>query len=176
MFNKTLTIDSYKFIKMIAKATKIEKGLLLLVIVANLSFTEYRPKDYTLDVKTKQVFIVGSQKYLTATVKLTNNTSDTLKYLSWSCSFQMFYLIKSEALKMAGYKCTKNIPVVLILPPNKSDTVNLTLKVNEGYTKPIKYTIGMQLVKNEGDNLRDQLLYKPMKCVIIWAAEATSPK
>jgi hypothetical protein len=160
--------------KMITKTTKIEKALLLFIIVANLSFIKYRPKDYTLDVKTKQVFMQGSQKYLTATVKLTNNTSDTLKYLSWSCSFQMFYLLKSEAVKIAGYKCTKNIPVVLILPPNKSNSVELNLKVNEGYTKPIKYTIGIRLAKNERDNSLNQLLHKPMKYLIIWADEATS--
>jgi hypothetical protein len=156
---------------MITATTLIRRMLILATIIVNLSFFEYPSKEYILSAKTRQVYTEGAQKYLLATVILTNNTSDTLKYLSWSCSYWAFYRLKSEELTWADYKCPKNLPRIKKLPPHRSDSVSLTFKVNEGNTDPIKYTVGMELAKDEAGNLGNELSNKPLKSIIIWTDE-----
>jgi hypothetical protein len=158
---------------MITKNPKVEKMLLLVTLLANLAFTGDKLKDYVLEVKTIRVVEQKEEKYLIATVKLTNNTADTLKYLSMTCSYEEFYLLKSKTLRLAGYECDKNVPKTVTIPPHKSDSVGLKFKVPGDGKQPIKYKVGLMLVKNEGDNLLKLLYHKPMKHITVWSDEVS---
>jgi len=160
---------------MIKKITNVRRILILASILVNLSFIESGSGNYVLTAKTERVYSEGSQKYLVTIVRLTNNTSDTLKYLSWSCSYWQFYQLKSATLTWGDRKCLKNLPWVKKLAPHQSDSVRLTFKVKAGNTDPVTYKVGMELAKDEGHNLANEFLHKPMKSVIIWTEEVSGP-
>jgi len=147
----------------------IQKVILLLVLVINTSFFKDPLMDYSITAKTNGVFMKGSQKYLTATIALTNNTADTLKYLSMTCSRRDFYILRSLDLRWDKQICTKNLPITLTLPPHKSDSVKFNFLVKDSLTTPIKYQIGMILAKDEGNNAMALLTFKSLKSVTIWS-------
>src|ERR1700744_2867135 len=143
---------------------KFRKMLFLSIILVNISSVNFTSDNYVLRAKTGRIYSEGANNYLVATTILTNHTSDTLRYLSWSCSYQEFYIVKSEMLTEADYICTKNLPCVKVLPPNRSDSVSLTFKIKASYFRaPIKYKIGMKLAKDNLENEKNQWLEKPMK-------------
>jgi len=53
-------------------------------------------------------------------VKLTNNSHDTLKYLTMSCSWDDNFRFDNYKFGMMGWNCDKNIPVTKIVPPHKT--------------------------------------------------------
>lgn len=157
-------------------AVKTQRILLLFIILINISFANYRSKDYTLYAYTRLVYTKGTKTYLVANVRLTNNTADTLRYLSWSCSYWEFYMVKSKRLTGFDKICLRNLPCLKVLPPHRSDSVSLTYTVIAARSAdPIKYKIGMEIAKDEGDNGKNQLLHRPMKYTIIWADEVKYP-
>lgn len=78
-------------------------------------------------------------------VKLTNNSNDTLKYLSMTCSWEEFYLVdKREIAGIPIEECIKNIPCTIMLPPHKSFIIRIpVIKIQRGK----KFRIGMTLIK-----------------------------
>jgi len=89
-------------------------------------------------------------------VKLTNNSNDTLKYMTMSCSWEEFYMAdRREIATIPIEPCDKNIPKCLTLGPHKSVIVNVpVVKLQRGK----RFRIGMALIKlNNHDNLFDLL-------------------
>ena len=82
-------------------------------------------------------------------VTLKNNTSDTVKYLSWICSWQDSYLIDNDKWKIFVERCFKNVPGTFSIPPYQSETKMLELERNIGFSK------------NKGSNFRIGFYYVP---------------
>lgn len=145
---------------------------LLIIIITNISFRYYKSnigRHYILEIKRGKYFIKGTKKYLTVPVILFNNTNDTLRYLSMTCSYQQFYLLDSKMLKWDEWNCNKNIPVTLSLAPHMRSSVELKFMFVNSYKLPIKYRVGMELVKDEKNNSINLLLHKKVDSIIIWS-------
>jgi hypothetical protein len=101
----------------------------------------------TLNVYQK-VIKENKQRFLITPTTLTNNTKDTLKYYSMSCSWQDFYSVDSKELQVDGQDCDKNIPIILTLAPGESKTVEIRLLMDQTiYASEIKFKIGFNLMK-----------------------------
>lgn len=60
---------------------------------------------------------------------LTNSTSDTIKYLSMSCSWWQFYKFSSKNVRIRNGRCDSNIPTLIEVPPYQAHTDILDLKI-----------------------------------------------
>jgi hypothetical protein len=61
-----------------------------------------------------------TQAHLTSvfvTTKITNESSDTIRYLSMSCSWQDPYTIDGKELVVQRAECDKNVPQLVEVPP-----------------------------------------------------------
>lgn len=101
-----------------------------------------------LTIKKGKVIEENKQRFLMTPATLTNNTKDTLKYYSMSCSWQDFYSVDSKELQVDGQDCDKNIPIILTLAPGESKTVEIRLLMDQTiYASEIKFKIGFNLMK-----------------------------
>lgn len=124
--------------------------LTITVLLLNcFTFSQTAKKEnYTLIIIKGKVIKEKKQRFLITPTTLTNNTNDTLKYYSMSCSWQEFYLVDSKELQVDGQECDKNIPIILTLAPGESKTVEIRLLMNQTIdTSEIKFKIGFNMMK-----------------------------
>jgi hypothetical protein len=104
--------------------------------------------DQSTVTRPKDTSIYGEKTRLTWFVlKLTNNTNDTLKYISMSCSWWDIYRISNNNIGSFSSVCEKNIPVVINLPPHQTSKINFPLKITKAKdVRGQKFRIGMNVV------------------------------
>src|ERR1700756_2567220 len=81
------------------------------------------------------LIIKHESKMLSVRVTLTNNTSDTLKYVGWNCSWQNDYLSNNDKWKIVVNLCFQNWYQVYQIPPHQSQIKVLQLERINGITK-----------------------------------------
>jgi hypothetical protein len=124
--------------------------LTITVLLFNcLTFSQtVKKENYALTIIKGKVIKENKQRFLITPTTLTNNTKDTLKYYSMSCSWQDFYSVDSKELQVDGQDCDKNIPIILTLAPGESKTVEIRLLMDQTiYASEIKFKIGFNLMK-----------------------------
>lgn len=126
----------------------------VILLFANSSFSQTEKKaDYKLTITKGKVVKENKQTFWVTPTTLTNNTKDTLKYFSMSCSWQDFYSVDNSKLVVEDTPCDKNIPTILTLTPGQSKTVEIRLLISQTMdSSKIKFRIGfnlMKLVKNQ---------------------------
>ena len=124
--------------------------LTIAVLLFNcLTFSQtVKKENYVLTIIKGKVIKENKQRFLITPTTLTNNTKDTLKYYSMSCSWQYFYSVDSKELQVDGQDCDKNIPIILSLAPGESKTVEIRLLMNRTIdASEIKFKIGLNLMK-----------------------------
>ncbi len=106
----------------------MKKALICCIIIAICtSFKLDRSESSNLSISATIISRQG--KSMTLGVKLTNNTSDSLKYVSWDCSWQNSYLIDNDKWRiMGGWDCFKNGQRIFSIPPYQSETKILELE------------------------------------------------
>lgn len=108
---------------------------------------------YKLIIKEGKWVKENKQTYLIIPTTLTNNSNDTLKYYSMSCSWQEFYSIDNDRLQIVRNDCLKNAPIILILAPKQSTTVKIRLvKTKSTDVSLIKFRIGFNLMQANNSN------------------------
>ena len=70
--------------------------------------------DYKLELQRENQKIRDG--IITVLVTLTNNSSDTLKYYSMSCSYEEFYSVKTEKLTIEQSVCDENSSIIIEIP------------------------------------------------------------
>jgi hypothetical protein len=123
--------------------------------------TAIERRNYVITIDQNKVsktkFIPANSKYnyygktvLFVPVVLTNNSNDTLKYLTMSCSWEEFYTVdKNNFAAIPIEPCDKNIPKELTLAPHKSVSIKVpVIKIQNGK----KFKIGMILIKQRNAN------------------------
>ena len=110
------------------------------------SFQIHRTDNPKLSLKA--VIDSRSGNNLTIKVTLTNNTADTVKYISMDCSWQDSYSIDNDKWSIYVNLCYKNGPETISLPPYKSETKTLELKrvIGSSKSKSSKFKIGFRFV------------------------------
>jgi hypothetical protein len=119
----------------------------LLMAIALPALAQNDTLGYVVSIKKGKFLKKDGIKYYEVPVKLTNTSKDTLHYLSWSCSWQRFYSFDNSAIHHEGIACDKNMPTILSLPPNESNTVFLNLEIQNTSDKELKFRVGHNVVK-----------------------------
>ncbi len=119
------------------------------LLFSNVTFSQTtKEANYTFTIIKGKVLKVDKQTFWVIPTTLTNNTKDTLRYFSMSCSWQDFYSVDNNKLQVEGTACDKNIPTILILAPGQSRTVEIRLLISQIMdTSEIKFSIGLNLMK-----------------------------
>ncbi|MCD0465423.1 hypothetical protein [Flavobacterium sp. ENC] len=117
-----------------------------------LTFSQtVKKENYTLTIIRGKVVKENNQTFWITPATLTNNTKDTLRYYSMSCSWQSFYSVDNNKLQVEAKNCDKNIPIILTLAPGKSRTLKIRLLMRQTIaTSKIKFKIGFNLMKVSG--------------------------
>ncbi|PCJ67302.1 MAG: hypothetical protein COA58_03000 [Bacteroidetes bacterium] len=143
------------------------------ILIGNEAFGQtVNSEDYVLELKKVQIEIRNENTFWIVPVVLTNNSKDTLKYYSMSCSWQEFYSVSSEKLIIQLSECGKNAPIIVEIPPKESKTIQLDLLLLSPTidTSEIKFKIGLNLMKvsesqnrfdydHEEQNLRKNIIW-----------------
>jgi len=148
------------------------------LFITHTSFVFLKPfssnADYELIIKSEKNYSVNGKRFIKLSVALKNNTPDTLKYVSMSCSWIDFYRVDSKKiiLNKDSLECVKNVPVVLKLPPYSDRVFQFGLKVNESLIgQKISYRIGYNLATNVNEYVKKSIEGKSLDQVIIWSDE-----
>ena len=125
--------------------------LVLILFINPLGFTYSqvsKSKDYILTITKGRVEKIDKNTYWIIPTTFTNQSKDTLKYFSMSCSWSDFYTVDNRKLQVRGNDCDKNIPIILTLAPNACKTVEVYLQISQTMdASSISFRIGMHLVK-----------------------------
>ena len=154
------------------------KTLLAILFTATLTTLTFGQKDtskYVLAIKQVKNEKTAQKTFWIVSTTVTNNSNETLKYLSMSCSWQEFYYVDNNKMSIDVGVCTKNGPIIVNLAPNESvnKEIKLQIKQDNGGFNKIKFKIGMNLlqVKNENttSQLYDEFLKDKFMKNIIWS-------
>lgn len=133
--------------------------LMITILLSNsVTFSQnYKNENYTLTIIKGKVVKENKQTFWETPTTLTNNTKDTLRYFSMSCSWQDFYSVDNNKLQIEGALCDKNAPTILTLAPGQTRTTVVRLLISQTMDAPdIKFKIGFNLMKvSKGQKLFD---------------------
>jgi hypothetical protein len=112
--------------------------------------------------------------------KFTNNSNDTLRYMSMSCSWWDFYQITIKGTDFwSNSDCTKNIPQKIMVPPHTSLITLVQIIYKKGsIATGTKFKIGMSLQKFVSWKQpydADTYLLRPETSNLIWSNEVKIP-
>ncbi len=130
------------------------KAIITLIIISSVFGQIYSQSideaKYKLVIKKGEIVKDSTNTFLLIPATLTNQTNDTLKYFSKSCSWQEYYSVNNKNLEIETVNCDKNIPIILTLAPNQSATVDLRLLISQTIdSSPNSFKIGFHLLKDQ---------------------------
>ncbi len=151
--------------------------------------TDQDRRNYTLSIDQKKITKSYTTLRFTAkdehTVlsipsKFTNNSKDTLRYMSMSCSWYDFYQINIKGTEFwSNSDCDKNIPAKIIVLPHKSLITLVQIIYKKGsIATGTKFKIGMSLQKRINREQPDDAytyLLRPETSNLIWSNEVKVP-
>jgi len=136
---------------------------------------------YTLTIDQKKLgklhdTVIFKKKYfvLYLPVKFSNNSNDTLSYITYSCSWDQLFHTNSNVIKVCYQPCESNYPVVKNLSPHKSISYILPITL-ETKTINSKFRIGVNLFLNTPENKNLFPLPTDRKDNLIWSNEVYIP-
>jgi hypothetical protein len=112
-------------------------------------------KQYLFTVEKINVVHRNGEEYWTLKAVFKNNTKDTLKYQSMSCSYADFYNVSNNTFKIVKQNCLRNVAVIVTIPPYKTSEVELILIKNKNNkTNFNQFQIILHLVKVKNSKRR----------------------
>jgi len=103
-------------------------------------------------------------------VKLLNNTKDTLKYISMSCSWNELFHLNDKNFYIFGWPCDTNFPIIRIILPYKTAAFSLPIVKEKGSADADKLRVCMNLLISDKHN--EHLVLSIDKTgVLIWSNE-----
>lgn len=127
-----------------------------------------------LKAELKDVIKEKGHTILIVMTTLTNESKDTLKYHSDSCSWQDYYSVNHSKLQVQESPCDKYVPIILTLAPNESREVELRLVLKgNGPIPKIKFKVGFHVLEDRiyTDNYE---LSQAFEKNMIWSNEISS--
>jgi hypothetical protein len=119
------------------------KKYFLFLCLSYLCQLTYSQSKYDLNAK-----ISGYNSKINVEVTLKNNTNDTLKYYTMSCSWEDNYVLNTRKIGIEKHSCDKNIPVLTSLAPYESKTVIINLSPVTRHIMGLKLKIGIALIED----------------------------
>lgn len=107
-----------------------------------------RKESLSLAVKLDDSTKGYNKNLLMAKTTLTNSSSDTITYITMSCSWQDSYTTDSKDLFVEVNECDKNVPELIRIPPHSSHSTILKLMSNTNINqlKGLQFRVGFNLV------------------------------
>ncbi len=134
-----------------------------------LSAAQADTSKYVLTIKQGKYEKADNQTYLLVSTTLTNNTNDTLKYLSMLCSWWDFYYVDNDRIEVYKGVCKKNFEIMLTLLPHKSVDREIKLVIGQTTgTSKLKFRIGINLLKVKNEKIDEWKELRNTKN-IIWS-------
>ncbi|GAB2814037.1 hypothetical protein [Ferruginibacter profundus] len=155
----------------------MKKVLFCSIAIAIFSSFQVKPAD---NAKLLLTAIINSrsENNLFIKVTLTNNSPDSVKYVTWNCSWQERYAIDNDRWKISVNLCFKNGPETITIPPFQSETKILELKRITGLCKSRnpEFKIGFHFVPPPVTIKELPLKVKKIKSkdVMIWSNTLTT--
>lgn len=119
-----------------------------------------------------------SSPYLHVKTSITNNSTDTLYYLTWSCSWEKFYIIDSKDVIFSTYACDENGLTLMQIPPHQTSEKLLLLKSlkDRNQLHRRKFKIGFKLYKAKYSKIKNMNSYPdiykyftPKNEIVLWS-------
>lgn len=112
----------------------------------------------------------NSYKFLTITLELINNSSDTLKYIGTDCTYSRLYYVTNKNMVMQDEKCINGNTIGLLIPPHKSISTQLIFKFHKVPDTTFKFKVGMKLIKWDVKSKLKYMSYKTMDTApVLWS-------
>ena len=152
----------------------IYKPILIVIISFSLlGCKEENSSPYSFEIKHLRDSIDGENKLLIVSSNLTNNSNDTLRFITMSCMWSIIYSVDNPKIHLKHPEvCFKNIPVEIIIPPKEEYYKTIVLI---GSNMKEEFKIGISFIKI--DNLRnfpgleifDEVKKGNKECEQIWS-------
>ncbi len=91
-------------------------------------------------------------KIINVPIVIHNNSDDTLKFYSMSCSWSDFYGTNSKDINISAWRCEKNVPEIVEIKPHGVYKQYLPIIYNSKLRKGEKYKISLSLNKCSNTN------------------------
>ncbi|TWI99320.1 hypothetical protein JN11_02637 [Mucilaginibacter frigoritolerans] len=89
-------------------------------------------------------------KAVTVPLVLHNNSNDTLRFYTMTCSWYIFFDTNVRGIGISGWACDKNIPDLITIAPYKEYKRNLNIDYQPNIKSGSRYRISMSLLKDPG--------------------------
>ncbi|MDP9080888.1 MAG: hypothetical protein M3O71_26005 [Bacteroidota bacterium] len=123
-----------------------------------------------------------NEMFSTIVVKLSNNSSDSLKYVTMSCSWMDNFITNNLKFAIGVCDCDSNFPDVKIIPPHKTAffTIRILYKKRLA-TRDNHFKIGMLIVKDLKENqpidfISEYFSQKKYMANMIWSNPVKIPQ
>lgn len=125
-----------------------------------------------------RLYLNDTSTYLHVKTSITNNSADTLCYLTMSCSWQDFYIIDSKDIWLPGWDCGKNMTQWIKIPPHQTAErlLLLTSSKNANELHNIKFKIGFKFYKVNYNKIKNMNSYPdiykyftPKNEIVLWS-------
>jgi len=77
---------------------------------------------------------------------LKNNSDNTLRFYSMTCSWYMFWATNYPGIGLSGWGCNANMPEIITVAPHKVYKRDLIIIYDSTVTKSERYRISMSLL------------------------------
>ncbi|WP_395053582.1 hypothetical protein [Flavobacterium sp.] len=153
---------------------KLTLAFLILILNFNtIKSSNYIQEDnYTLEIeKLKKSKLKNIENWLIkATLK--NNTNDTLRYCSMSCSWTDYYSLNNTNFKIIENPCDKNIPIIITIAPKESKSVEIQLSKKDekkSIQKNFKIILNLIIVKSSNNRFENENENKTLSKNLIYS-------
>ena len=126
----------------------------LLIFILSLSYCSNKGKnerraDFIVNTTFGGSYKVDTSEMVYIVGKLYNRSSDTLSFLSMTCSWDDSWKITSPNLAIVKNLCFSNVPILIKLGPNESMLNYLPVRLLKPYQdiQDEKFLVGFNLVK-----------------------------
>jgi len=138
--------------------------------------TNEEKKHYTITIdqnkivkRTNREYAYEEKEFFILPVTVHNDSNDTLRYCSMTCSWQAFYRIDNDAFEILSTACTKNIPTMITVLPYSTHTTNIAFILNrDNQTNNPFFKVGLNINTSGSFFLYQEELYRYN---IIWSNE-----
>ncbi len=144
-------------------------------------------KGYVLNIdqdkieKARDTIIGGkSYEFVLVPVELWNLTSDTLKYMTMTCSWEVIFTINKRSASILGWDCDSNFPIYSTVDPQKSSVHKIPILIEKtAFNDNYRFKIGIHIFKFNGYFKNFDTFFEPSKMPIndpIWSNEIVITK
>ena len=132
-----------------------------------------RKKGFYIEARINNWRTENGYNYLPISTVLINNSSDTIRYASYSCSWDMNYETDNKLLPLYGVECNKNVPTVITVLPYSRDTekkLEVRTKIDTAQLNGLKLRMGFNYIPVKyGENGHDKTRLLLRHDHLIWS-------